>query len=242
MTAARKIEEKVNSIGSGVVFSIGDLGLPKEWWDNIRVKLSRMVEKGKIKKISKGRFYKPRKSLFGDLSPDLNELAKDLVKDEKGKPIGYLTSYSVWNSMSLTTQVSNVLVIGTNKRTNPKKRGVYSIRFLLQPNKITKENIFLLQILDAIKFIRKIPDSSISSSILGLKSLIGKLDDKEIPILIKLAAKYPPRVKALLGAMLEDMGYGSLVSALRESLNPGTYYDLRLKNNTLPNKTNWNIR
>lgn len=116
MTVAQQIENRVNLIGDGTVFSIEDLGLPAEWWENIRVKLSRMVGKGLIQKLSKGRFYKPKKSVFGTLKPNLQEIVKDLIYDKDGKPIGYLTGYSIWNDMGLTTQVASVIMLGTNKR------------------------------------------------------------------------------------------------------------------------------
>lgn len=242
MTAARKIEDRINLIDDGIVFSIDDLGFPAEWWDNIRVKLSRMVDKGLIQKFSKGRFYKPKKSVFGMLKPNLQEIVKDLVHDKNGKQIAYLTGYSVWNDMALTTQVASTIVLGSNKRRNATKRGIYSIRFVPQPNVITRNNIHLLQILDTIKFVKKIPDANLANSIMVLKSSIGKLQENDIRKIIKLAYKYPPRVKAILGAILDDLGYSQKTTPLREGLNPGTKYKLGPGNtNELLNKDKWNI-
>lgn len=242
MTVAQQIENKVNLISDGTVFSIEDLGLPAEWWENIRVKLSRMVSKGLIQKLSKGRFYKPKKSVFGTMKPNLQEIVKDLIYDKDGKPIGYLTGYSIWNDMALTTQVASVIMLGTNKRHNATKRGIYSIRFVHQPNAITKDNIYLLQILDTIKFIKKIPDTGIARSITALKSSIGQLPENDIKKIIRLSDKYQPRVKAILGAILDDLGYGSHTIVLRDALNPGTKYKIGLGNATeLLNKDKWNI-
>lgn len=226
----------------GVVFSIEDLGFPKEWWENVRVKLSRMVAKGVINKLSKGRFYRPRISFFGTMAPDFNELVKDLVRDDAGQPIGYLTSYSVWNNMALTTQVSNVVIIGTNVRRNPITRNRYTIRFLLQPNKITNDNIPLLQILDTIKLIKQIPDTTIASSIHGIKDMLSNLSNADIALIIQLALKYPPRVRALLGVMLEDLGYNKAITPLRSSLNPGSVYKFGIVDTDgLINQSKWNI-
>ena len=242
MTIAQKIENRVSLIDYGTVFSIHDLGLPKEWWENIRVKLSRMIEKGQIQKLSKGRFYKPQATVFGLLKPNMRETVKDLIYDREGKQIGYITGQSIWSDMFLTTQVSNVIFIGTNKRHNPVKRGQFSIRFVLQPNAITKENINLLQILDTIRFIKEIPDTTVVNSIIVLKSTIGKLKKCDIIKLLQLSEKYQPRVMAILGAILDDLDYVKLTSKLHNKLNPGTKYKLGLGgSNELHHKDKWNI-
>ena len=75
-----------------------------------------------------------------------------------------------------------------------------------------------------------------------LKSSIGKLPENEIKKIIRLSDKYQPRVKAILGAILDDLGYGSHATVLRAALNPGTKYKIGLGNATeLLNKDKWNI-
>lgn len=242
MTIAQKIENRITLIADGTVFSIDDLGLPKDWWENVRVKLSRMVGKGLLQKLSKGKFYKPKKTIFGEIKPNLQEIVKDLIYDKDGKPTGYLTGYSVWNDMGMTTQVPSVIMIASNIRRNPTKRGMYAIKFVFQPIAVTKENISFLQILDTIKFIKSIPDTNVAHSVELLKSLIGKLQMHDIKKLLRLSAKYPPRVKALLGSILDDLGYEGITSELNDSLNPGTKYKLGLqRSDILRNKKKWNI-
>lgn len=242
MTAAQIIEDKVNLVDLGTVFSIEDLGLPKEWWENVRVKLSRMVAKGAIQKLSKGKYYKPQNSIFGELKPNFLEIAKDLMYDEGNNQIGYLTGYSIWTDMGLTTQVANTIFIGSNRRFNTKKRGIYTIKYIMQPNTITKENVVLLQILDSIRFIDKIPDTSIATSISGLKSIIKKIAQDDIVELVNLSMKYQPRIRSLLGAILSDIGYEEQAALLKSTLNPGTKYKIGLSNSdVLHNKDKWNI-
>lgn len=242
MTIAQKIEDRINLIADGTVFSIDDLGLPNDWWENIRVKLSRMVGKGIVQKLSKDKFYKPQKSAFGLLKPSLREIVKDIIYDKDGKTTGYLTGYSIWNDMGLTTQVASIIMIASNKRRNPTKRGMYSIRFVFQPAAVTKDNIPFLQILDTIKFIKDIPDTNVAQSVLTLKSLIGNLQKDDVKKLLRLSAKYPPRVKALLGAILDNLGYEDITSDLNDTLNPGTKYKFGLgSTHVLLNKEKWNI-
>jgi hypothetical protein len=125
--------------------------------------LNRMVASGKIAKLSKGKYYKPETTPFGNLLPDQKQIVKDLL-EENGKIIGYLTGYSIYNLLGLTTQVSNTIQIGKNVIRPKLTRERYTITFIKQNNTINKENIPLLQILDAVKNIKIIPDASIESS------------------------------------------------------------------------------
>ena len=122
-----------------------------------------MVATGKIVRLSKGQFYKPEKSEFGLLQPPEYQIVKDLL-EEKNKIVGYITGISIYNKLGLTTQVSNTIQIGTNIKRKPKKRGKYNIRFIRQKNTITKENTYFLQLLDAVRFINRIPDADVNQS------------------------------------------------------------------------------
>ncbi len=199
-----------------------------------------MVASGKINKLSKGKYYKPEISVFGTLLPNQYQVVKDLLEKD-GKIIGYITGYSNYNQLGLTTQVSNTIQIGRNEIRPSLQRGMYKIAFVKQKNTITKENIPLLQILDAIKYIRIIPDTTISASCTRLMAIIKTLSAEKQTQLVKLAIKYTPTTRALLGALLEQIGI-SITDSLRKSLNPITVYKLSGIDGVLPNATNWNIK
>ena len=116
-----------------------------------------MTVSGKISKLSKGKYYKPEKTVFGNLQPNQYQVVKDLLEDD-GKVIGYLTGLSIYNQLSLTTQVSNTIQIGKNEIRPAFKRDRYTISFIKQKNIITKDTISLLQLMDALRYIKKIPD------------------------------------------------------------------------------------
>ncbi|MDP8163404.1 DUF6088 family protein [Pasteurella skyensis] len=116
--------------------------------------LNRLVAKGKIAKLSKGVYFKPEVTPFGVLAPKQEQVVKDLLSDN-GKITGYLTGYSIYNQLGLTTQVSNAIQIGKNDIRPTFKRERYTISFVKQKNNITKKNIPLLQLLDAIRYIKK---------------------------------------------------------------------------------------
>jgi hypothetical protein len=203
--------------------------------------LNRMADSGKIAKLSKGKYYKPELTPFGELQPGQYQVVKDLM-EEDGKVTGYLTGYSIYNELGFTTQVSNTIQIGKNTVRPKFKRGKYTIRFVRQKNTITKENIPLLQILDCIRFIKKIPDATILSSTKRLKNIIYELSEDDRQSIVRLAKKYPPSARALLGAILEELGQTEQTEKLRSSLNPITAYNLPGASEVLSTAEKWNIQ
>lgn len=240
MIASHSIENKIAGIEPTKVFTIEDLDLPSDWRENIRVKLGRMVKSGQVQKVGRGKFYKPKTSVFGNIGPSPNEIVKDLMLTN-GVLSGYITGYAIWNQMGLTSQISNVTIIGTSRRRDSMKRGNIEIRFITQPNKITQSSIPLLQILDSLKLIKQIPDSSVFQSVKILKKYISELDEKRLPFLVKLSKKYPPRVRALLGAIFETTHKFNYAEELKKTLNPTTTYSIGLNESTELNLANWNI-
>lgn len=203
--------------------------------------LNRMAATGEISKLSKGKFYKPRKTQFGELKPSAYQIAKDYIERD-GKLIGYITGYSAYNALGLTTQISSYIQIGTNKSRRAVKRDKYTISFIMQQNTITKKNIEILRILDAIRFIREIPATTPNEACIRLKEIIKDLNDEQKEMLVKCSLKYTNYVRALCGAILEDIGYdGNSLDSIRKSLNGVTNYHLPISESVLPNKQNWRI-
>ena len=202
--------------------------------------LNRMVASGKIAKLAKGKYYKPEKTVFGELNPNQYQVVKDLLEIE-GKPIGYLTGYSIYNQLGLTTQVSNSIQIGKNEVRPAFKRERYTISFVRQRNIITRENIPLLQILDSIRYIKKIPDTPVASACKRFLEIMDPLSTKEEKTMVRLSQKYPPATRALLGSLLEQLDRRDFLSTLSKSLNPITKHKLRGANEVLSTTPNWNI-
>lgn len=98
------------------------------------------------------------------LRPEENEIIK-IVTQQGNQQIGYLSGVPLYNRMGLTTQVSNSLIIARNGRLLAKEINGYKIKFVSQPIKINQKDIPLLQLLDAIKEIKHIPDTSVDKSI-----------------------------------------------------------------------------
>ena len=236
MVITRQLRETLETMPQGRVFSIGDFSIPQEYQPALVKALSRMVADGKIRKVAKGRYYKPRQTMFGILKPSAMEVVKDLLER---KPVGYITGTAAFAQMGLTTQITSAITIGTNKYRRPLKRGEYSVSFLVQPNEITEENIPLLRILDALRLLRDIPAVSPDDCVRGICRLIAALPASKRKKLALLAKAYTPYVRALLGAVMESIGSESF--NLRDTLNGVTSYKLPVSVQALPTKSAWNI-
>jgi hypothetical protein len=235
------IANSIDRLPKGYVFTYVDFIDKVKSKEAVIKALNRMAASGKITKLSKGKFYKPEKSAFGKLRPNRNQIVKDLL-EENGKITGYLTGYSIYNRLGFTTQVSSIIQIGKNTIRPGLKRAGYKISFVLQKNTITKENIPLLQILDSIRYIKNIPDTTISSAVKRLIEIIKRLSKEDRATLVRLAQKYSPAAKALLGAILEEIGSRSLTKPLSKSLNPITTYKLPGAEKVLSSLDKWNIK
>ncbi len=241
MKVSEYIKSSIDKLPKGYVFTYSNFIADANKKEAIIKALNRLAATGKIVKLSKGKFYKPEESPFGTLEPEQKQIVKDLLEKD-GKLIGYITGLGIYNQLKLTTQVSYVIQIGRNETRPALKRGMYSITFIKQKNTITKENIPLLQLLDAIRFIKKIPDTSKETLCKRLKALLEELDTKRINTMVRLSMKYPPATRALLGALLEILNANINLNSLKESLNPITTYRLGVSENILPATINWNIK
>lgn len=240
MVAAKIIENKIARMKPSRIFTVDELGFPPHWRENVRIKLGRMVKSGQIEKGGRGKYYKPKASVFGNIGPHQSEVLRDLMYDN-GVLSGYITGYAIWNKMGLTSQVSNAITVGTSHRHDPMKRGHYQVRFIMQANRITSASIPLLQILDSLKMIKQIPDTTVDRSAVILKKHIADLDAQKLRMLVKLSGKYPPRVRALLGAILESAGNHDYTAEIKATLNPSTTYTIGLSKLSEVDLNNWNI-
>jgi len=235
------VRNKIKRFAKGYVFTYDDFEGEVKQFDALKKILQRMVDTGEIKRLSKGRFYKPKQGITGTLNPDEYEIVKDLLEEE-GKPIGYLTGLSIFNRFGLTTQVSNVIQIGSNMDKKNRKRGKYKIKFVRQWNPIRKENIYFLQILDCIRFIKKIPDASVNDSFQRILTLLKNLEKKDKKTLARLALKYPPSARALTGAMLEKLGENEWAEKLFYALKSTTTFNIGISDELIENKEKWRIQ
>lgn len=233
---SKSIKKKISDFEMGKVFRLEDLGLPHSAYDAAVVALGRLVQSGEIERLSPGVYYKPKQTRFGVVGPSMEERFRDLLY-EGDAPIGYFTGFYVFNLFGLTTQQSSTLEIGTNFPKRNTKRGIYDIRFVLQKNPISQDNIEMLRLLDCLKWIKKIPDTTIDKSYTLLEKKVNKYAKEERKQLVELSLKYTPLTRALLGSMLPDE---LLAMTLHRTLNPLTRFRIGLSPTLASSQ--WNIQ
>ncbi|MEX2589605.1 MAG: DUF6088 family protein [Chitinophagales bacterium] len=241
MTVTQKIKKQINRFAEGTTFKYEQLGIATQEYIATAKALERLIEKGAIKRISTGVFYKPKKTVFGELKPSEEEILKPYLF-EKGKRIAYITGTSLYNQMGLTTQVPKTIKIASRSKRITVSRGNIKAMPTKSYVDVTDKNFYLLELLDALKDFKKIPDLNKNSAIKILSKKLKKLNSSETELLIKCGLVYPPRVRAFLGALLENIKKSDDLTRLKKSLNPLSEYEYGINEKELPTAENWNIK
>ena len=240
MKVAEKVERKINGMKEGTTFKYQQLGITQSEYSAATKAIGRLIKKGIIKRVSTGVFYKPKRSAFGELRPREEELLKPYLFQD-GKRIAYITGGALYNRMGLTTQVPKTIKVASKIKRVTTKIGKTQVKPVKSYVDVTNENYYLLEILDAIKDFKTIPDLDKKAAITLLKKKISTLSDNDRSKMIRCALKYPPRTIALLGAILELSKEKNGLEGLKKSLNPLTTYKLGIQIDTLPTGPKWNI-
>lgn len=242
MALATQIRNRIKQLPEGKTFGYDDLRIAREDYTTAAKVLERLQKEGLIKKVSKGVFYKPEQTVFGELKPVYSELLRPYLF-ENGKRVAYETGASLYNRLGLTTQMAfRIKIASRGKRINI-NRGTLKADAVKSYAEVTDSNYEILGLLDAFKDINRIPDCSVAQAVRRLSAIIKAFDDKQTESLIKYALLYPPRVRALVGAVLENIGRkGKGLEKLKDSLNPLTTIKLGLKEAELSTKANWHIQ
>ena len=236
MKVAALVRQYIDTLDDGSIFKYNDLNIISDNKIAIAKILSRLTKEEKISRLEKGVFYKAKKTRFGILNPEIEEIIKSEVKSNR-KITGYVSGAFSYNKLGLTTQIPNIIEVVTERRKPNKIIGNIKIKYIQSKIKLTKTNIIYLQILDALKNIKKISDSNIEKNYKILKEQIRKLDNQKL--LMELALEYPPQTKALVGTILSEVTNLDL-SSLEKSLNELTTFNLEIKD--IKDKRRWHIK
>ena len=80
MVIATQIKEHLAAFDYGTIFTINDFDIESRYQATLVRALNRKVATGELQKVSKGKYYKPQKTVFGSLSPTPYEIVKDLLE------------------------------------------------------------------------------------------------------------------------------------------------------------------
>ena len=241
MKISQKIEKRIESIITGTTFRYEDLDIEASEYGAATKSIGRFVDKGTLQRASKGVFYKPRQTVFGLVKPSDYELLKPYLF-KNNKRIAYITGIQLYNQMGLTTQMPFTIEISGKSRLKITKVGNIKVKSIKNFIEVTDENYQLLGILDTFKDFDTIPDIDRTTAIKLLIDNLKTLTPQQTQELIIYALKYPPRVRAFVGAVLENTDETLDLTHLKKSINPLSKYKVGITNRLLPNANNWNLK
>ena len=240
MKTTKKIEQWLDTIDVGSTFKYDLLPIESNEFTAAAKTIERLIIKNKIKRISKGLFYKPEQTPFGELKPSEEALLKPYLF-KNGKRVAYITGNSLYNRLGLTTQVSAVIKIASRGSKLNLTIGTLKIKSVKSYVDVTDENYRLLEILDILKDFNKISDIDRASAIDIIFNLLKSLSYDEQKEIIKYALSYPPRVKAFLGTLCQYFNLPIDFTILKNDLNPLSKYRYDIKSIPIEIQNSWNL-
>ena len=240
MNIATSIKSKVDRINTGKVFTYDSLSIPQTEFSAAAKALSRLAARGVIKRYKNGMYYKPKQTIFGEIKPSEEELLYSHLF-ENGQPMAYITGTRLYNELGLTTQIPTTVRVASWDKVIKTKIGNLVVKPAKSYAPVSKESIPFLQLLDVMKDFKKIPDLDKKKGVNFLKKKIKGLSDTDKIQLVDLAKSYPPKVRALLGALLEALSFNEVSEPLKNTLNYLSKYEFGIPENILPTISNWKI-
>ena len=183
--------------------------------------LSRLSKNGVLARVSKGVYYKPRKTSFGDSRPNPADLTQLAAQDAPLFPAGRVAA----NLLGFSTQVPRRRELATTAASLPRKLvGKDTVVHTLRPAAWAHLSETEAALLDFLRGRGRTSELSPADTLSRTLDLLAA--EKCYESLARTAETEPPRVRALLGALGELLGKDDrLVDRLRVSLNPLSRFD-----------------
>jgi hypothetical protein len=199
--------------------------------------LSRLTKAGLIQRLSKGTYYRARESAFGKTQPNPTAMRTIAARSQPIFPAGAATA----NLLGFSTQLSIRSELSTSAGSVPRKLvGSDAIVHTRRPDAWKTLTAGEAAILEFLR--RGGWDSELSpeKTIRRMYALISEM--KALKKLMEVAQTEPPRVRAILGALGEELGADRKdLAALHRSLNPLSKFDFGIFS-ALPNAKHWQAK
>ena len=241
MKISKKIKETINKLPAGTTFKYRELDISNNEYGAATKTIERLIAEKTIKRISTGVFYKPKKTVFGELKPGEENLLRPYLFIGNNR-IAYITGTALYNRMGLTSQVPKDIKVASKVKEIRTRIGNINVRRVKSYIDVTSMNYHLLEILDALKDFKQIPDLDRKAAIKILITAITSIEKKELLGLLQYVNEYPPRTRPFLGSLLEKINLDLDLAYLKQSLNPLTEYKLGILPNMLSTAEKWNIK
>jgi len=199
--------------------------------------LSRLARTGAIERLSKGIYYRGRKTAFGRSRPN-PAVIRNLASQRT--PI-FPAGIAAANMLGLTTQIAARPELATTGSSVPRKLvGENTIVHTRRPEAWSALSDREAALLDVLRRAGRTSELSPDVTIRKILALLSEGDC--FRRLQKVAGSEPPRVRAILGALGEQLGADTrLLKLLRASLNPISRFAFGLFTE-LPSAQNWQAK
>jgi hypothetical protein len=198
---------------------------------------SRLRKAGFIQRLSKGTYYRARESAFGKTRPNPSAISEIASRKKSIFPAGTTAA----NQLGFTTQTSSRGELSTSATSIPRK--LLGPETIIHTRRPEAWNILTIDEAALLEFMRRRGrDSELSAedTLTRTSNLISKT--KSFKNLLEAAPSEPPRVRAILGALGENLGAQKKdLAGLRRSLNPLSKFDFGIFS-ALPNAKRWQAK
>jgi hypothetical protein len=183
--------------------------------------LSRLARQGKVRRLGKGLYYRPRPTAFGPSRPNTAQIRSLFVGNKGVFPAGIGAA----NLLGFTTQNPARIELATDRASLLRMIvGKDAIIHTRRPESWRELSQTDGAILDFLRNRGALSELSPEKTVEKLIQHMGEAG--RFGRLLAVSASEPPRVRAMLGAIGQQLGQPERrLSALRESLNPLSRFD-----------------
>lgn len=183
--------------------------------------LSRLSRQGVIQRLGKGLYYRPRQTAFGESKPNRAQIRSLPVRRRGVFPAGIAAA----NLLGFTTQNPSQVEVATDGVSLPRlivgKETVIHTRRPEAWRELPETDTALLDFLRRRGEASELSPEETASKLLRYFGEPGRFER-----LFKVAESEPPRVRAMLGAIGQQLGQPERrLALLRKSLNPLSRFD-----------------
>ena len=199
--------------------------------------LSRLTRQGMLERLSKGVYYRSRRTTFGKSLPNPAAIQKLASRRKTVFPAGIAAA----NLLSFTTQTARRSEVATSALSLPRKLfGSDTVIHTRRPEVWASLSDTDAALLDFLRRGGKTSELSPEETVRRTMTLLSERGRFEH--LLKVADSEPPRVRAMLGAIGEQLGKNpAALRPLRASLNPLSRFDFGLLTG-LSRARNWQAK
>jgi len=199
--------------------------------------LSRLTRQGILERLSKGVYYRSRQTTFGKSLPNPVAIQELASRRKQVFPSGIAAA----SLLGFTTQTARRGEVATSALSLPRKLiGADTVVHARRPEAWAGLSDADAALLDFLRRGGKTSELSPRETVRRTLALIS--EKSRFERLLKIADSEPPRVRALLGAIGEEIGKKpAALARLRASLNPFSRFDFgRLSG--LPHARDWQAK